>query len=77
MSDKAFATSDFEMVYVRLMQLVTQCRIEKFNVVVNNLFKVDLLRHWQKYSRRYSSFTRALLSSIDKAMVAIHSVMFR
>ena len=77
MSDAEFAKSDFEMVYVRLMRLVAQSRIEEFGVPVNNLFKVDLLAHWQKKGRRYGGCTRWLLRSIDRAMVAIHSLIFR
>ena len=77
MSDKAFAKSDFEMVYVRLMQLVGQCRIEEFRVPVNNLLKIDLLHHWQHYGKRHLSFVRKMLFAIDRFMVALHAMIFR
>lgn len=77
MSDKAFAESDFDMVYVRLMQLVSQSRIDKFTVPVNNILKVDLLHHWRRYGRRHCTFSRRLLFVADKAMSAIHALIFR
>ena len=77
MSDAAFAKSDFEMVYVRLMQLVAQCRIEEFAVPVNNLLKVDLLRRWQRRGKRHSATARCLLSAADSAMSTIHALIFR
>ena len=77
MDDKEFANSDFEMVYVRLMQHVARCRIADFAVPVNNMLRVDLLRHWQRKNRRYGSFVRRLLALADSTMVAVHSVLFR
>lgn len=77
MSDEAFAKSDFEMVYVRLMQLVEQCRIENFGVPVNNMLKVDLLRRWQRRGKRHSATARCLLSAADNAMSTIHALIFR
>lgn len=77
MSDKEFAASGFEMVDVRLMRLVSQCKIENFNVPVNNLFRVDILRHWQRRGRRYSASMRCLLRTFDKIMTIIHSAIFR
>ena len=77
MSDVAFAQSDFERVDVRLMQLVAQCRIDKFAVPVNNLLRVDLLYRWQHYGKRYGVVARWLLSSADNAMSAIHALIFR
>ena len=77
MDDEKFAASDYEMVYVRLMQLVAQCRIDKFTVPVNNMLKVDLLRHWQRRGRRHSAVSRWLLSAADRMMMLIHSLIFR
>lgn len=77
MSDEAFAESDFEMVYVRLMQLVTQCGVKELSVPVNNLLKVDLLHQWQRRSCRYGSFSRWLLATADSAMSTIHALIFR
>jgi hypothetical protein len=77
MSDEAFATSDFEMVYVRLMRLVAQCKIAQFAVPVNNMLRVDLLQHWEKRGRRHRAFWRCLLKMLDATMVAIHSAIFR
>ena len=77
MSDVAFAKSDFEMVYVRLMQLVAKCRVDKFTVPVNNLLRVDLLARWQKRGKRYGSISRWLLSAVDSAMTTIHALLFR
>lgn len=77
MNDATFAKSDFEMVYVRFMQLVAKCRIEKFSVPVNNMFKVDLLRHWQHRGARYSRVVRWILYTVDKAMIKIHALIFR
>lgn len=77
MSDKAFAESGFEMVDVRLMRLLAQCKIEEFGVPVNNLFRVDILRHWHRSGRRYSALVRWVLQVIDKTMTTIHSVIFR
>ena len=77
MNDATFAKSDFEMVYVRFMQLVAKCRIEKFSVPVNNLFKVDLLRHWQHRGTRHSRVVRGMLYAADKAMIKIHALIFR
>ncbi len=77
MSDTEFAKSDFEMVYVRLMHLVSQCHVENFAVPVNNVLKVDLLGFWQRRNRRYSAFTRWLLRCADKTMARVHSAIFR
>ena len=77
MSDNAFAESGFEMVDVRLMRLLAQCKIEEFGVPVNNLFRVDILRHWHRSGRRYSALVRWVLQTIDKTMTTIHSVIFR
>ena len=77
MSDVAFRNSDFELVYVRLMRLVVQCRIEGLTVPVNNLLKVDLLQHWHKYGRRYGAFTRCILRTTDALMTSVHALLFR
>ena len=77
MSDVAFRNSDFELVYVRLMRLVAQCRIEGLTVPVNNLLKVDLLQHWHKYGRRYGAFTRCILRTTDALMTSVHALLFR
>ena len=77
MDDKAFAKSDFELVYVRLMRLVGQCKITKFSVPVNNLLKVDLLHLWQRQSKRYTPLFRRFLQFADGAMTTIHSLLFR
>ena len=77
MNDNAFANSDYELVYVRLMQLLAQCKIEVFAVPVNNLLRVDLLAYWQKKGGRYCSFLRRILYNADKAMTAVHALLFR
>lgn len=77
MNDNAFANSDYELVYVRLMQLLAQCKIEVFAVPVNNLLRVDLLAYWQKKGGRYCPFLRQILYNADKAMTAIHALLFR
>lgn len=77
MDDVEFAKSDFEMVYVRLMHLLSKCRIGEFAVPVNNMLKVDLLGFWQRKNRRYSAFTRWLLRCADKTMARVHSAIFR
>jgi hypothetical protein len=77
MGDKEFAESGFEMVDVRLMRLLAQCNIEEFSVPVNNLFRVDLLHHWQRSGRRYSTMSRWLLRSCDRLMTKVHSLIFR
>lgn len=77
MGDEAFKNSDFELVYVRLMRLVAQCKIEEIAVPVNNLLKVDLLSHWQRRNRRHSSAMRWLLHTADGAMVSLHAMLFR
>ena len=77
MDKQSFAASDFEMVDVRLMQLVSQCRIENFTVPVNNLLKVDLLKLWRKRGRQYSPMVRRSLFMLDRCMAWIHSAIFR
>jgi glycosyltransferase involved in cell wall biosynthesis len=77
MDDESFAASDFEMVDLRLARLVAQCKIEDFAVPVNNLLRVDLLRHQQHGRRRFSAFTRWLLCTADSTMAFIHSLIFR
>lgn len=77
MGDREFAQSDFEWVYVRLMQLAAQCHIENFAVPVNNRLKVDLLRHWQKRNRRHCTAVRKTLYSLDRAMTTVHAMIFR
>ncbi len=77
MDDGAFAESDYEMVYVRLMRLVAQCKIEEFAVPVNNLLKVDLLRHWEGSGRRHNSFIRNMLRIADRTMTSLHAILFR
>jgi hypothetical protein len=77
MNDNAFANSDYELVYVRLMQWLAQCKIEVFAVPVNNLLRVDLLAYWQKKGGRYCSFLRQILYNADKAMTAVHALLFR
>jgi glycosyltransferase involved in cell wall biosynthesis len=77
MNDREFADSDFDLVYVRLMQLASQCNIENLAVPVNNRLKVDLLRHWQKRNRRHCNLVRKGLYSLDRAMTAVHAMIFR
>lgn len=77
MDDAEFKKSDFDMVYVRLMRLIVQCRVEQFAVPVNNLLKVDLLHHWQSKGRRYHCLFRWLLQSLDRTMIALHAALFR
>ena len=77
MEDGEFAKSDFEMVYVRLMQYVAQCRIADFSVPVNNMLRVDLLCHWQRKNKRHNTFVRRLLSLADSTMSAVHAALFR
>ena len=77
MDDESFAKSDFEMVDMRLIRLLAQCRLDKFGVPVNNLFRVDLLHHWQKYHHRHSRFIRTMLVLANSLMTAIHSMVFR
>ena len=77
MSDAEFDKSDFEMVYVRLMQLIGQCRIEKFSVPVNNILKIDLLGRWQRYGKRLAPLFRKTLLAVDSLMVALHAMIFR
>lgn len=77
MSDNDFANSDFYMVDIRLLQLAAQCNIEGLTVPVNNLFKVDLLKHWQKRNRRHCKLSRSFLQMIDKTMVLIHRIVFK
>ena len=77
MDNNSFADSDFEMVDLRLMRLVVQCKIEDFSVPVNNLLKVDLLRHWQQRHRRYGALVRHLLITADSFMSWVHALIFR
>lgn len=77
MDDKTFVQSGFEMVDVRLMRLMAQCGIEKFNVPVNNLLRVNLLQRWLRKGRRYSASVRWLLRTFDKTMSIIHRAIFR
>ncbi len=77
MGDKEFAESGFEMIDVRLMRLLAQCKIEEFRVPVNNLFRVDLLRHWHHTGRRYTPCVRWALRNFDRLMSKVHSLIFR
>ena len=77
MDDRAFKNSGFELVYVRLMHLVAQCKIDGLAVPVNNLLKVDLLEYWRAFGRRYSSLVRGVLRGADSLMSAVHSLLFR
>lgn len=77
MSEKEFANSDFELVDTRLSRLAAQCKIEALSVPVNNMFKVDLLRHWQQRHRRHIKPIRRLLQMVDNTMVAIHKLIFK
>jgi len=77
MSDRGFLASDFEMVDVRMMRLLGQSKVENFTVPVNNILRIDLLRHWQRKGRRYSSFMRWLLRTFDSVMVSAHKAIFR
>lgn len=76
MSDAEFADSDFAKVYSRMMELVEACEIENFNVLVNNMLKVDLLAYWQQQHRRFATIKRVSLKILDKVMVAVHSLIF-
>lgn len=77
MDNDSFAASDFQMVDLRLLRLVMQCKIEDFSVPVNNLLKVDLLRHWQQHHRRYGTLVRHLLLAADSFMSWLHALIFR
>ena len=77
MDDVSFAKSDFEAVDAQLMHLLAQCNIDDFSVPVNNLFRVDLLLHWQKNHRRHNRFVRTLLLAANSLMTIIHSLVFR
>jgi glycosyltransferase involved in cell wall biosynthesis len=77
MDSESFANSYFVMVDARLAQLAQQCKIESLPVPVNNLFKVDLLDHWQKQGRRHSDITRWFLRTLDGIMVKVHSLIFK
>ena len=76
MSDTAFAESDFDVVYPKLMQLVHSCQIENFTVPVNNMLKVDLLAYWQEQHQRLSPIKRKSLYLLDRVMTAVHSLIF-
>ncbi len=77
MNDAQFSASRFCESDTSLTHLLEQCGIEDIRVPVNNMLKVDLLRHWRKRGQRYGSTTRWLLQSIEKAMIAIHATLFR
>ena len=77
MSDKGFGESDFKDVDSRFMHLMEQCQIETFDVPVNNLLRINLLRRWQHRGRRHSAFVRWALQRIDKTMAAVHAMIFR
>ena len=77
MSDGAFSKSDFDMVDMRLVQLVAQCKIADFAVPVNNLLTVDLFHHWQLHHKRHNIFVRYILKVVDLLMTRIHSLLFR
>ena len=77
MEDRAFAKSDFEMVDVRLMRLSAQCGIGNLAVPVNNLLKIDLLHHWQRYGRRHIRLFRKMLLMLDRLMISLHAMIFR
>ena len=77
MRDSEFAQLDFESVHSRLMQLARECGIESLAVPVNNKLKVDLLRHWQKRNKRHCSLVRKTLYLLDRAMTAVHALIFR
>ncbi len=76
MDDKSFANSDFQMVDLRLMRLAEQCKIEALGVPVNNILRVDLLRHWQRYNRRHTSLVRCLLLAAETLMQVVYAAIF-
>ena len=77
MSDVQFSASHFDESDTSLIHLLEMCGIEELQVPVNNVLKVDLLQYWRKRGCRYNRATRWLLQSAEKAMVAIHSALFR
>ncbi len=77
MNDADFAQSDFITVYAQMMQLLDLCQIENFTVPVNNLLKVDLFEYWRQQHSRYTPFKRQALYLADRAMSAIHALIFR
>lgn len=77
MDKTQFARSSFAGVDERLNVLAEECGIENLSVPVNNLLPVDLLRHWRRCGRRYTTFTRWVLRAIDGFMVALHAMIFR
>lgn len=77
MGGKQFAETDFDAIDRELSLLVARCGIKELRVPVNNLLKVDLLRHWRRHNRRHCGLTLQLLRIADGCMVAIHAKLFR
>ena len=77
MNDVEFAQSDFKSVNARLMQLASDCGIEKLAVPVNNRLKFDLLSYWQKRHKRYHKVVRKMLYMLDRMMSAVHAMIYR
>ena len=77
MNNTQFSASHFAESDAALLLLAEQCGIERLAVPVNNLLKVDLLRHWRKHGRRYSTTFRWLLQFADSTMTTLHSAIFR
>lgn len=77
MSSSQFAKSDFDSIDNELSPLASECGIEELKVPVNNLLKVDLLRHWRRHHRRHNNALLWLLRTTNDAMVKIHALLFR
>ena len=77
MSDETFATCGFDKTMRHLESLARACDIDNLYVPVNNLLRIDLLRHWLRHARRYPASVRALLRLCDRAMVLTHAALFR
>ena len=77
MGCKQFERSNFATIDAELSHLAHECGIEELQVPVNNILKVDLLRHWHRHNSRHNAFVLWLLRTINDAMVTIHALLFR
>ena len=74
---KQFERSNFATIDAELSHLAHECGIEELQVPVNNLLKVDLLRHWRRHNSRHNAFVLWLLRRLDTTMVKAHALIFR
>ena len=74
---KQFEESNFATIDAELSHLAHECSIEELQVPVNNLLKVDLLRHWRRHNSRHNAFVLWLLRRLDTTMVKVHALIFR